>query len=308
MTIDYLTFSNFAIDDIVFPDGRTAMNVMGGGGFHAVVGMRLWSDRVGYAAAVGYDFSPEHRQALIRFGVDLSGLRRREGFQTSRTWLVMEWDERRAEISRTPEEDFRRMRILPEELPASYRQARGVHIAWGRVAEVGELIVDLRRTNPEMIIVYELSTSNLGESAETIKRVLPHLNLFSPNLEEASIVTHQTEPTAICATFLDWGAPLVALRMGAAGSLIRTQDGRGWRLPAVPPTALIDVTGAGNGYLGGFLTGLGDGLNVLEAALRGVVSASFALEQRGLPNWVVRPAAEAERRLQWARERVEEIF
>ena len=102
---------------------------------------------------------------------------------------------------------------------------------------------------------------------------------------------------------LAWGAPLVAIRMGAKGSMVKASSGEGWLLPAVP-TTIVDVTGAGNSYCAGFVTGLGDGLSSLEAALRGVVSASFALEQLGLPGWMERPSAEAERRLSWARERV----
>jgi len=68
---------------------------------------------------------------------------------------------------------------------------------------------------------------------------------------------------------------------------------------------LVDVTGAGNSYCGGFLTGLGDGLSPLESSLRAAVSASFALEQFGLPNWSAAPTEEAQRRLAWARERVQ---
>ena len=63
-------------------------------------------------------------------------------------------------------------------------------------------------------------------------------------------------------------------------------------LPAVP-TTIVDVTGAGNSFCGGFMTGLGDDLSPLEAGLRAAVSASFALEQIGLPQWDRIPFAEA---------------
>ncbi|MCP4422475.1 MAG: hypothetical protein GY805_38180 [Chloroflexi bacterium] len=306
MVIDYLTFSNFIIDDIIFPDGKTSMNTIGGAGLHALVGIRVWSDRVGYAAAVGEDLDAQHRHALTRFGLDLSGLVVRDGFSTPRYWLVMEWDDRRTEISRTEVTDFKRMRVSPQDLPISYRQARGFHISWGSVPEVRDLFIELRRTNPNVIIVYELATSNMRESVGEFQHMLPHLSLFSPNIKEASALTGHANPETICDTLLDWGAPLVALRMGAKGSLVKTKNGEGWRLPAVP-TEIVDMTGAGNSYCGGFLTGLGDGLSILEASLRGVVSASFALEQFGLPSWVERPTIEANRRLHWARERVEPI-
>ena len=60
------------VDDIVFPDGRTAMGVLGGGGFYAAVGMRLWTPDVQVQAGVGLDFDP---RILETSGLDGSGLR-----------------------------------------------------------------------------------------------------------------------------------------------------------------------------------------------------------------------------------------
>ena len=84
------------------------------------------------------------------------------------------------------------------------------------------------------------------------------------------------------------------------------RTGRSWKLPAVP-TNIVDVTGAGNAYCGGFTVGLGEGLDPLEAALQSVVSASFAIEQIGIPCWDDSQPTEAKKRVEWARQRVEEI-
>ena len=101
MTIHYVSYSNLIIDDIVFPDGQTYMNTLGGAGMHALVGMRVWSDQLGYAAAIGPDLDEKHRRSLERFGVDMNGLVQRDGYQTARAWQVFEPDERRIEDFRT---------------------------------------------------------------------------------------------------------------------------------------------------------------------------------------------------------------
>ena len=49
MKPDYVAYSGLIIDDIVLPDGRTYFNTLGGSGTHALVGMRIWSDRLGVA-------------------------------------------------------------------------------------------------------------------------------------------------------------------------------------------------------------------------------------------------------------------
>lgn len=306
MSVDFVTFSNLIIDDIVLSDGRTFMNTLGGAGMHALVGMRVWSDRLGYVAAVGSDLDPTHRAALARLGVDLRGLVEREGYRTARAWQLFEPDERRIEIFRTDEAEFERCKPTFEEVPADYLTARGFHLQWGTLEELESLVRKLRAANAALCLVWEPSPAHLDQPRAAFEAVLRHADLFSPSLDEAQPITGRAEPDEMVATLLEWGAPCVALRMGAHGSLVRRASGDGWRVPAVP-TTIVDVTGAGNAYCGGFLTGLGSGLDLLEAALRAAVSASFALEQFGPPAFDEALAAEAGRRLAWARERVEDI-
>lgn len=306
MTIDYIAFSNLIIDDIVFPDGRSSMNITGGSGLHALVGMRVWSDSIGYAASIGSDLDQKHLAGLTKFGVDVSGLVLRDGYSTARAWQIFEEDDTRIEIFRTSLEAFDKRKVTTADLPASYQKAKGFHIHWGSLVETEVVIRELKGLNPQVKLVLEATPDNTQEGQAIFQRILPHITLFAPDREEASAITGKADPEAICDELLAWGAPMVAIRMGARGSLVKTSTGDGWILPAVP-TEIVDVTGAGNSYCGGFVTGLGDGLPPLEAALRGVVSASFALEQLGLPKWHERPADEAGRRLNWARERVKEI-
>jgi len=52
------------------------------------------------------------------------------------------------------------------------------------------------------------------------------------------------------------------------------------------PRKVVDVTGAGNAFLGGLAAGLSfSGGDVYEAALYATISASFVIEQKGLPHF-----------------------
>jgi sugar/nucleoside kinase (ribokinase family) len=70
------------------------------------------------------------------------------------------------------------------------------------------------------------------------------------------------------------------------------------------PTNVVDTTGAGDAYCGGFLVALGSGVDVAEAGARAAVSASFAIEQFGVPIFDEQTQMEAQRRLAWARDRI----
>jgi sugar/nucleoside kinase (ribokinase family) len=300
--IEYVSLSSLIIDDIVLPDGQVSMNTLGGSGTHALVGMRVWSDRLAFAATVGADLDPAHRAAREQLGIDLRGLIVRDGYRTTRAWQLFEHDGRRTEILRTNLEAFNREKPRIDELPADYFAARGFHLLWGDMPELERAVDVIRAANDEVVLAWEPSPEQVGASQARYQALLPRLDLFSPDLNEAEEITGEQEPEAMCAKLAGWGARCVALRMGSHGSVVRTATSA-WHVPPAPAT-VVDVTGGGNAYCGGFLVGLGSGLSPVEAALRGSVSASFALEQFGLPSLTAFTRREAELRLAAVRERV----
>ena len=90
--MDFVTFT-IIIDDIVFPDGRTAMGVLGGGGPQTAVGMKLWSDRVGLVANVGADLPDAARQWLAGEITDAEAV---EMMKTRYQTLCDVWDRLRS--------------------------------------------------------------------------------------------------------------------------------------------------------------------------------------------------------------------
>jgi ribokinase len=300
---DYVAYSGLIIDDIVLPDGRTHFNTLGGSGTHALIGMRIWSDYLGYFAAVGSDFSPEHREQLERLDIDLRGLIERDGYPTARAWQLFEPEERRVEVFRTDIEDFYRHEVRVEEMPPDYLEAQGYQLHFGTLTQTAELVEKLRAVNPTACLVWEPTPLQFTGTGDEFNAVLSRVNLVSPDLGEARQMTGQSTAEGMVETLLGWGVPVVALRMGARGSLVATAGGEVYTVPAVP-TTVVDTTGAGDAYCGGFLVALGSGVDAAEAGARAAVSASFALEQFGVPIFDEQTQVEAQRRLAWARDRL----
>jgi sugar/nucleoside kinase (ribokinase family) len=300
---DFVAYSGLIIDDIVLANGRTFFNTLGGAATHALAGMRIWSDSLGYFAAVGDDFDPAHRQLLEAMGVDLRGLITRQGHPTARAWQLFEPDERRIEVFRTEIEDFYRMEPGLEEMPHDYLAARGFHIHHGTLADSIAVVARLREVNPAATIVWEPTPLQHTGAEEDFRAILALVNLVSPDLSEARAMTGQESADAAIETLLAWGAPVVALRLGSHGSRVETAGGASFQVPAVPAT-VVDTTGAGDAYCGGFLVALADMQPLAETGARAAVSASFAVEQFGTPVFDEQTRAEAERRLAWAREHV----
>jgi len=84
------------------------------------------------------------------------------------------------------------------------------------------------------------------------------------------------------------GSGAVIIRSGELGAYVTTRQKGGQWIPAFfvenDDAHVVDVTGAGNSFLGGLVAGLHyENNDVYEAVFYGAVSASFAIEQMGLP-------------------------
>lgn len=271
------------------------MGLLGGGGVHATVGMQVWrteSSRVGFAGRVGGDFSLKHLQKLQASGVDLGGLTTVAERKTPRAWTIFEDErlERRRFLFRTSEDEYRRFfRVSEADVPrldASLKTARGAHIICGP-ERLEPLCVALRQHLPRLeAIIFEPSPPAFApEEASRMAAAAPLAEIFSAGLEESRTMLGDAKmsPEDVCRRFREWGARLVVLRMGAAGSLVFTEKGEFIPVPALPLPAVVDVTGAGNAYCGGFLVAWVRTRDALHAALCGAVSASFTVEAWGVP-------------------------
>ena len=166
------------------------------------------------------------------------------------------------------------------------------------------MIRRLKMGKPSAAVVFEPVDAYLDLDRAAWAPLLRECDVFSPNLDEAAILTGAASPADMASALVDWGADRVVIRMAEQGVWVQDKPGNRWRIPAVP-TQVVDVTGAGNAYCGGLLAGLVENLPFLESALRGLVGASFAIEQVGVPETLVPSSPEANRRLAWARSKVQ---
>ena len=94
-----------------------------------------------------------------------------------------------------------------------------------------------------------------GRWMEVLAPCLPLIDYFVPSLAEARAITGLQEPVAVARALQDQGVRVVALKMGADGCLVMTQDGQAMRVPAYQ-VEVIDATGAGDAFAAGFIAGI----------------------------------------------------
>lgn len=108
--------------------------------------------------------------------------------------------------------------------------------------------------------------------------LLEIVDIFLPNESEAMRMTGA--PTAEDAIMrLGERVPMVAMKCGARGSLVRT-GGVTQRIPPLPVQP-VDTVGAGDSFNAGFLKGYLDGKSPEECAALGNATAALSTQRRG---------------------------
>jgi sugar/nucleoside kinase (ribokinase family) len=87
--------------------------------------------------------------------------------------------------------------------------------------------------------------------------LLPHVDVFMPNEQEAVALTGQTEPRRQAERFLTAGCGTAIITRGDRGALLMTVA-EVIEIPAFPVVA-IDPSGAGDAFAAGFIVGLVEG-------------------------------------------------
>jgi ribokinase len=148
--------------------------------------------------------------------------------------------------------------------------------------------------------------------AQHVERVLAQCDVFLPSeMEVASFFETPLGDLQQTLAHMRWfaqrGPRIVVFKLGSAGSLLYERDAdRAYRLPALP-VRVVDVTGAGDSYCGGFVGHFSKHANPLEAAIAGTVSSSFAIQDYGAMHMLAADTAERDRRADLLRSQVSEV-
>ncbi|GAA5874591.1 hypothetical protein JCM16303_002914 [Sporobolomyces ruberrimus] len=272
--------------------------VIGGGGTYAMIGARIWlrPNRIGILVDRGNDWDSRVEAKLNEFGKDMWIYRDKEGETTKA--LNLYTGEHRDFKYLTP-----RTRLEPQDLPRQFHTSRYLHFV---CSPTRALVIHSQLSSTwQPALVYEpIPDRCIPEELDALRRILPHVAIFSPNHEEAASFygisateinkRGQSGIEEVAKRFFEEGAKdVVIIRSGALGAYaLRKGEDKGFWVPAFyayddaeAQKKVKDVTGAGNSFLGGLMAGLVLHPDDLRSAVEhAAVSASFIIEQFGLPS------------------------
>ena len=113
--------------------------------------------------------------------------------------------------------------------------------------------------------------------------VIKSVDMFLLNAEEAIQLTNKTDIYDAANQLLENGPSVVIIKQGSNGALLSYDDVR-IQIPVFPIDKLIDPTGAGDSFAGGFIGHLTNHRNddLIEAVITGAAVASFTVSGFGV--------------------------
>jgi sugar/nucleoside kinase (ribokinase family) len=306
--IEYYFIGGMREDYCITHDDEFHLGILGGNAVYAAAGAKLWTSSVGIISRVGSNYPRQWIDQIGKAGINIDGVKVLEDEHNTITFYAYTSQEKRVDINPAthflrigqplPKElfdyessteglddrdTFGPLAIRPGDLPNEMRSVRGVHLSPAHYLSHSTIPVQLRDGRVSMISLDPSERYMQPGFREELPAIVLGLDAFLPSFSEAQSFFHIREADVweLAEQFGAMGCRFIVIKCGASGQYVWDHDSRKrWHVPAYP-ARIKDVTGAGDSYCGGFLVGLDQTNDVLEAALRGTVSASITVEGVG---------------------------
>lgn len=112
------------------------------------------------------------------------------------------------------------------------------------------------------------------------KEALKHIDILKVNEHEAEVLTGSKDYEEASTLLAQWGVKEVLLTLGSEGSLILA-EGKFYKIPAYPPTEIVDATGCGDTYMLGYLYMRNQNASYAEAGCFAAAMSTIKLAKSG---------------------------
>jgi sugar/nucleoside kinase (ribokinase family) len=272
-----LVVGSVALDDIEAPAG-TATAVLGGAACYFAVAASYFVP-VRAVGVVGGDFDAAHLEFLASRGVDTSGIYTADG-------PTFRWGGRYHESMNRRDTLFTELGVFDgfdPKLSDIHRDSRYVFLA--NIHPDLQLSV-LDQANAPVFCAMDTMNFWIEGTPEELRKILARVNGLVINDEEALQLTGATNVIGAAEAIRELGPRVVVVKRGEYGALLFDDTGI-FAAPAFPLRDVLDPTGAGDSFAGGFMgeiarSGATDPDTLRRAVIAGSVLASFCCEAFGL--------------------------
>lgn len=277
MGFDLVVLGHVSIDHIRIP-GKPEVLLPGGAAAAVATSAALAGARVGLVTKVGEDFPRKWLEKLASI-LDIRGVQILPG-KTIHIYMIYHED---GSVD-APVDMGVAQRMGETPIPEEYLDSSVFHIA---PIPPEEQLKALKRLEGKRISLDFNPTymEDYRTRKDLMREIVSRVDVLFPNEREALTITEAGTVREAAEVLHEWGAKLVVITRGERGVLL--YDGEFREFPAFPvgEEEIVDPTGAGDAFAGGFLAGYSQGKPVEECVRLGLERAREVLKKEG--SWSV---------------------
>ena len=261
-------------DDFVVETGGCAAN--------AAIALARLGVRAAVVAKVGDDIFGDFVERELRAdGVDVTGLRHAPGLGTSKTVIVpVSGEDRRFIHTFGANAALSAADLAPAAAAGPEVLYVGGYLVLPalRQEELAEQLRVARRAGSRTVLDV-VAPAGREQSLDDVARILPEVDYFVPNDDEAQALTGEPDPRRQAERLLELGAGTVIVTLGERGLVAARGDGT-IELPA-PHVDFVEPSGAGDAFAAGLVFGLLQGWSLGRCLEFGSVIGASACTRLG---------------------------
>ncbi len=268
-----LVVGSLGLDDIETPFGKV-QSVLGGSASYFSIAASIFTD-VNVVAVVGDDFPSSHLELLESKGINIKGIQQAEG-KTFRWQGKYGYDLGNPETLGTYLNVFEKFDPV---IPQEYKKSDYVFLA--NIDPELQLNV-LKQVDSPKLVACDTMNFWIENKKEALLEVLKNVDILIINDSEARELGQDSFMTKAARNILDMGPRTLIVKRGEYGALKFSKDGIFWA-PSYPLEEVLDPTGAGDSFAGGFMGFISreneiTSSNLKRSVVYGCVVASFTVE------------------------------
>ncbi len=274
-----LVTGSIGIDTVKTPFG-VSENCLGGSAVYFSMAASFFTP-VRFLGAVGADCPFDLAEVFEGRDIDLTGLEIRPNSKTFR-WTGSY--KGAMDQATTEDVEFNVLAEEPPKVPAEFTDSEFVFLANTTPALQIQLLDQL---NEPTFVAADTMNCWIKNNLDDLKTLLKRIDCLIINADEARMLAAEDNVIKAGEVILKMGPRVAVIKKGESGSILCSDEGERFVLPAYPAGEVIDPTGAGDSFAGGVMGYLArhektDFATLRRAIAYGTVIASFTISDFSL--------------------------
>ncbi len=291
-----LVVGTLAFDKISTPFGQSD-KIVGGAATYISLAASQFTKDINLVSVIGDDFPEAFLKEMKNRSIDLQGLQIKKGEKSFFWEGKYHYDMNSRDTLDT------QLNVLADfdpVLPESYVDCDFLML--GNLAPSVQLsVLDQLGARPKLVV---LDTMNfwMDIAMDDLKKVIARVDVLTINDEEARQLSGEYSLVKGARKILEMGPRYLVIKKGENGALLMDRDSM-FYAPAMPLEEVMDPTGAGDTFAGGFMGYLANSRdisfeNMKRAVIVGSAMASYSVEKFGTERLLTLTEEEIDQRIQ----------